>query len=97
MKVPTHQHSRTRVGGAGQTSLRLQPFGKFRPPPGIPSLVGVSTEQLQHTADGVGVIIVSVSAVIDRVSPASMDPALEQAQLAEKLGMVGQPDQASRE
>jgi hypothetical protein len=75
--------------GAGSVSIADRPFQ------GVP--VGVAGEQLQNTADDVRMVVVSVAAVIDRVLSASMDPALEQAQLSEKLGVVGQPDQASRE
>jgi hypothetical protein len=75
--------------GAGSVSIADRPFQ------GLP--VGVAGEQLQNTADGIGVVIMSVAAVVDGVLSASMDPALERAQLSEKLGVVGQPDQASRE
>jgi hypothetical protein len=82
------------VGGMGE---RTGAGSAPRPLPKFDVDVGVAAEQLQHAADSVGMVIVAVATVIDRVFSASVDPALKQAQLSEKLGVVGQPDQASRE
>src|SRR4029077_12990284 len=82
------------VGGMGE---RTGAGSAPRPLPKFEVDVDVAAEQLQHAADSVGMVIVTVATVIDRVFSASVDPALKQAQLSEKLGVVGQPDQASRE
>jgi hypothetical protein len=94
--VPLRLRHRRRdgVGGMGE---RTGAGSAPRPVPKFEVDVGVAAEQLQHAADGVGMVIVAVATVIDRVFSASVDAALKQAQLSEKLGVVGQPDQASRE
>ena len=45
-----------------------------RPVPKFEVEVGVAAEQPQHAADGVGMVIVAVATVIDRVFSASVDP-----------------------
>ena len=73
------------VGGMGE---RTGAGSAPRPVPKFEVDVGVAAEQLQHAADGVGMVIVAVATVIDRVFSASVDPALKQAQLSEKLEAV---------
>jgi hypothetical protein len=59
------------VGGMGE---RTGAGSAPRPLPKFEVDVGVAAEQLQHAADGVGMVIVAVATVIDRVFSASVDP-----------------------
>src|SRR6516165_9263852 len=54
-------------------------------------------QKAQHTTHNVGMIVVTVARVLDRVLAASMRAPLEQAQLANEPRIVGQPRQTARD